>query len=91
MISCYCCLGYYTHSTILDYPSISQINYIAQESSFLVIFAVAPRYKNIYKEMEKLVIGSSVEILDTDSENIFNFIRESYIGLTSTIKVRKTV
>ena len=37
--------GYYTHSEILDYPSISQVSSVVQQNSFLTIFAVIPRYK----------------------------------------------
>ena len=37
--------GYYTHSEILDYPSISQVSAVVQQNSFLTIFAVIPRYK----------------------------------------------
>ncbi len=56
--------GLYTHSTLLDYPSISHINYVANTNSFVVIFAVIPRYKSIYEAMANLVTGSSVEILE---------------------------
>ncbi len=80
-------LGYYTQSTIMDYPSISHINYVAQQNSFVLIFAVSPSYKAIYEDMANLVTGSSVEILEKDSENIVQIIRERYKGLTSSIQV----
>ena len=79
--------GNYTKSDILDYPSISHINYVAQTNSFVIIFAIMPEYKEIYKSMSKLVSGSSVEILEEDSKNIVSIIREKYKELTSTIEV----
>ena len=79
--------GYYTHSEILDYPSISQISSVVQQNSFLTIFAVIPRYKSIWEAMSRLVPGSSVEILEEDSENIVELITKSYGEITSTIKV----
>ena len=80
--------GYYTHSEILDYPSISQISSVVQQNSFLTIFAVIPRYKSIWEAMSRLVPGSSVEILEEDSENIVELITKSYGEITSTIKVK---
>jgi hypothetical protein len=71
----------------MDYPSISHINYVAQQNSFVLIFAVSPSYKAIYEDMANLVTGSSVEILEKDSENIVQIIRERYKGLTSSIQV----
>ena len=80
--------GYYTHSETLDYPSVSQISSVVQQSSFLILFAVIPRYKSIWEAMSKLVPGSSVEILEEDSENIVELITKSYGEITSTIKVK---
>merc|ERR1719264_810564 len=80
--------GYYTHSETLDYPSVSQISSVVQQNSFLILFAVIPRYKSIWEAMSKLVPGSSVEILEEDSENIVELITKSYGEITSTIKVK---
>ena len=41
--------------------------------------------------MVKLVTGASVEILEKDSENIFQIIQSRYKGLTSSIKVLKNI
>jgi hypothetical protein len=79
--------GNYTESLTLDYPSISQINYVAQKNSFIILFAIVPEYKEIYSSMANLVTGSSVEILEKDSKNIVSIIRERYKGMTSTIQV----
>lgn len=49
--------GYYTHSEILDYPSVSQISSVAQQNSFLLIFAVVSQYRSIWEAMSKLVPG----------------------------------
>ena len=92
---------------------------MAQQNSFLLIFAVIPRYESIWKvrfiitqydpvyptgstyhdpggttllagmqAMSRLVPGSSVEILEEDSENIVELITESYSEITSTIEVK---
>ena len=37
--------GYYTHGELLDYPSVSHINSVAQEHNFLVMFAVIDKYQ----------------------------------------------
>ena len=37
--------GRYSHAHILDYPSVSHINYIAQTNSYVVIFMVTQEYK----------------------------------------------
>ncbi len=50
--------GYYDQSEVLDYPSVSQISSLAQQDSFLLIFAVTPQYKTIWEEMSKLVPGN---------------------------------
>ena len=62
---------------------------MANSNSFVVIFAVIPRYKSIYEAMANLVTGSSVEILEKDSENIVQIIRSRYKGITSTVQVLK--
>ncbi len=72
--------GYYTHSSILDYPSVSQVGAAARGSSFVVIFAVVPQYREIWEALSALVTGSYVEILEKDAANIVELIEEKYGG-----------
>ena len=68
--------GYYTHSTLLDYPSVSQIGAAARTSSFSVIFAVTPQYRDIWQALSDLVTGSYVQILEKDASNIVDLIED---------------
>lgn len=79
--------GYYTQSDKLDYPSISQISNTAQQGSFVIVFLVLPRYERIYKEMSKLIPGSSVAILAMDAVNIVDLIRKKYEEISSSIRL----
>ena len=46
-IDFYCSRGKYNYAHILDYPSVSHINYVAQMNSYVVIFMVTQEYKVI--------------------------------------------
>ena len=80
--------GYYTHEMYRDYPSISHINSVAQNNSIVVVFAVNPRYKNIYSEMSKFIPGSSVSILEKDGKNIVHLISKKFEEITTTVRVQ---
>ena len=60
----------YTHSTLLDYPSVSQINKVVRENSVNLIFAVTESELNIYEQLSAAVEGSSVGKLSQDSSNV---------------------
>lgn len=70
--------GRYTHSTIHDYPSISQINLKVKQNAINVIFAVTQNELSVYERLSKLVEGSSASMLSNDSSNIVSLVRDEY-------------
>jgi hypothetical protein len=68
----------YQKATSQDYPSLGQISQLAKKNDINLIFAVTDKVAPSYKEFQKVISGSSVGILDSDSENIVNLIRDSY-------------
>ena len=82
--------GYYTHGEILDYPSVSHINSVAQLNNFLIIFAVKDIYKDIYQALTERIAGSYVDILSADGANIINIVEDKYDEITTSIKIANT-
>lgn len=77
--------GKYTHSTVLDYPSISQVNLKVKQNSINVIFAVTAQQIGVYEKLAKHVEGSYSAVLSEDSSNIVDLIKEQYrVSSTST-------
>lgn len=70
--------GLYTHSTTLDYPSVSQINLKVKQNSINVIFAVTAQQIDVYKKLAAHVEGSSSAVLSEDSSNVVDLVREQY-------------
>ncbi|KPI91428.1 Integrin beta-PS [Papilio xuthus] len=68
----------YTHSTIQDYPSISQINLKVKEHGINVIFAVTSEQFKVYEQLSKNIQGSSSGVLSEDSDNVVELVREQY-------------
>lgn len=68
----------YTHSLILDYPSVSHINYVAKENNINIIFAVVQQGYAIYKDLERSIENSLAGVLESNSENVVNLIQENY-------------
>ena len=66
----------YTHSTLLDYPSVSQINKVVRENSVNLIFAITESELNIYQQLSSAVEGSSVGKLSDDSSNVVQLVVE---------------
>ena len=50
--------GYYTYSTVQDYPSIGHINHIAKQNSVSIIWAVTQDKFGLYEGLSELVAGS---------------------------------
>lgn len=71
-------IGKYTHSTILDYPSISQVNLKVKQNSINVIFAVTSQQIGVYEKLAKHVEGSSSAVLSDDSSNVVDLVRDEY-------------
>ena len=70
--------GDYTHSSILDYPSISQINLKVKENAINVIFAVTSSQLSVYEKLSKHIEGSSSAALSEDSSNVVDLVKEQY-------------
>uniref|UniRef100_A0A1Q3FMG1 Integrin beta n=1 Tax=Culex tarsalis TaxID=7177 RepID=A0A1Q3FMG1_CULTA len=81
-------LGKYTHSSIQDYPSISQINLKVKENSINVIFAVTQNELSVYERLSKLVEGSSAAMLSNDSSNIVSLVRDEYNKISSSVEMK---
>nr|CAD7426152.1 unnamed protein product [Timema monikensis] len=80
--------GNYTHSTLQDYPSISQINQKVKENAINVIFAVTAGQISIYNSLQKNVEGSSSGQLSDDSSNVVELVREQYDKITSSVEIK---
>lgn len=80
----------YTHSTLQDYPSISQINLKVKQHAINVIFAVTSEQIGVYEELSKHIEGSSSGILSEDSGNVVELVREQYNKITSTVEMKDT-
>lgn len=75
---CHMSQNMYTHSTIQDYPSISQINLKVKEHSINIIFAVTAQQHEVYQKLSEHIEGSSSDILSDDSSNIVDLVRNEY-------------
>ncbi|XP_049867319.1 integrin beta-PS [Pectinophora gossypiella] len=80
----------YTHSTIQDYPSISQINLKVKKNAINVIFAVTAEQISVYEQLSKHIEGSSSGILSNDSGNVVDLVRDQYNKITSTVEMKDT-
>lgn len=70
--------GMYTHSTVQDYPSISQINQKVKENAINIIFAVTRNQISVYEKLVGHIQGSSAAVLSNDSSNVVDLVKEEY-------------
>ena len=79
--------GVYTHSTLQDYPPVSQINFKVKENSVNLIYAVTEEQLNIYNLLAQAVEDSSAGRLSNNSSNIniVELVHAQYEAITSTI------
>jgi protocadherin alpha len=82
--------GTYTHSSLQDYPSISQINLKVKQNAINVIWAVTEEQINVYKRLTKHVEGSFAGKLSDDSSNVVELIREQYDAISSSVEMKDT-
>ncbi|XP_014224421.1 integrin beta-PS-like isoform X1 [Trichogramma pretiosum] len=82
--------GNYKHSTLQDYPSISQINLKVKENSINIIWAVTEEQIKVYQSLTKLIEGSYAAKLSNDSSNIVDLVREQYNAISSTVEMKDT-
>lgn len=76
--ACHMSQNMYTHSTIQDYPSISQINLKVKKHSVNVIFAVTAQQHEVYKKLSEHIEGSSSSVLSEDSSNVVDLVKQEY-------------
>ncbi|XP_073971192.1 position-specific antigen beta subunit myospheroid isoform X1 [Rhodnius prolixus] len=82
--------GHYTHSTIQDYPSVSQINLKVKENSINVIFAVTSEQIGVYDRLRAHIQGSSAGVLSNDSSNVVELVKAQYNKITSEVEMKDT-
>lgn len=70
--------GIYTHSTIQDYPSVSQINLKVKQNAINVIFAVTKKQIGVYNKLSEHIEGSSSAVLSDDSSNVVDLVKDEY-------------
>lgn len=80
--------GMYTHSTIQDYPSISQVNLKVKQNAINVIFAVTAGQLNIYDKLKDNVEGASAGQLSEDSSNVVTLVRDEYNKISSSVEMK---
>jgi integrin beta 1 len=80
--------GLYTHSSVQQYPSISQIDTKIKENYVKVIFAVTPSQFNVYTDLTRALTGSSSAILSNDSSNVVELVREEYSKISSSVELK---
>ncbi|XP_065200071.1 integrin beta-PS-like isoform X1 [Planococcus citri] len=81
--------GLYTHSTVQDYPSVSQINAKVKENSINVIFAVTADQIELYKQLGNHIEGSSAGELSSDSSNVVRLVVDQYNKITSKVQLKE--
>lgn len=62
----------------LDYPSVSQINKIATEHNFKIIFAAVSSVKNHYEGLVKKIRGAKYVEL-SEGSNLVTMVKEEYL------------
>ncbi|KAH8416731.1 hypothetical protein KR222_000277 [Zaprionus bogoriensis] len=80
--------GEYTHSTLQDYPSISQINQKVKQNAINIIFAVTQNQYSVYQKLSGHIEGSSSAILSNDSSNVVDLVREEYGKISSSVEMK---
>ena len=83
--------GLYTHSSLQDYPSISQINQKVKQNAINIIWAVTQGEMGIYSRLCSHIEGSSAGELSNDSSNIVELIKNQYNQIRSTVEIKDTV
>lgn len=79
--------GYYTHTHLLDYPTINQIDQVSQKHNVHIIFAIVGPKIDSYSRLDQRIKSSSLAQLKSDSSNIVNIIRGEYDKIRSTISL----
>nr|AEN94570.1 beta-integrin [Scylla paramamosain] len=74
----------YTAFDKYDYPSIAQINKVAEEKNINIIFAVLQN-ERLYRELQQQIKTSSFGLLEEGSANVVDLIKEQYNSISSSV------
>ncbi|EZA50855.1 Integrin beta-PS [Ooceraea biroi] len=77
--------GFYSHSLLQDYPSISQLNRKAREYDMSIIFAVPDHKNGTYQRLSRRISGSSTGTLRKDSKNVADLVKKEYEKLVDSV------
>ncbi|XP_017782378.1 PREDICTED: integrin beta-PS-like [Nicrophorus vespilloides] len=80
--------GLYTHSSLQDYPSISQINLKVKQNAINVIFAVTEEQISVYNKLKEHIEGASSGQLSNDSSNIVDLVKDQYQQISSLVELK---
>ncbi|XP_066138889.1 integrin beta-PS-like [Euwallacea fornicatus] len=89
----------YTHGLVYDYPSVSQINYVARENNINLIFAIvlnssteskarqSASSKSFYQALSTVIENSKTGTLDEKSDNVVKFISDIYDEIRDSVRI----
>lgn len=77
----------YNKTTVLDYPSLALMTEKMSQNNINLIFAVTNYVVSLYKEYSELIPGTTVGVLDSDSGNVIELIREAYKKIRSKVEL----
>ncbi|KAM8945882.1 integrin beta-4 [Pelodytes ibericus] len=81
-------LGMYTHDTLQDYPSIPTLVRLLAKNNIIPIFAVTNYSYSYYDKLSKFFSVSEIGVLQEDSSNIVELLREAFKQIRSRIDIR---
>ncbi|KAF5304468.1 hypothetical protein FQA39_LY09664 [Lamprigera yunnana] len=87
---CHLANGHYTHDRVYDYPSISQINYVAKQNNINLIFAIVKskgnaRVLKVYDLLKNQIENSAVAWLGKNSDNVVSLVAENYNKIVKSV------
>lgn len=77
----------YTHSHLMDYPSVGQLALQLEKHHIQPIFAVTRNVLKIYENLSKMIPKSEVGELSADSNNVVKLIKDAYNKLSSKVEL----
>lgn len=83
---CHLTKGEYTDFDKYDYPSIAQINKVAEERKINIIFAVLSDGE-LYSDLSKAITTSSFGMLQNGSTNVVDLIEKQYNSISSSLSL----
>lgn len=70
--------GEYTHSSILNNPTTSQINSKVLKNAISVIFAVIPQHNIVHWQISDRIEGATSAMLYEDPSNVIQLVKDQY-------------